>query len=151
MSGFCATQDSDEQPLLLNCLPIVGIAEDILEDLEDMISTLNLRSMKVAKLLSYSIVRGKWYYQFKGEEVTRRPMPYGITELSVMQSFEYLATTDVVPSSSEMEDVETISRTLVEAAFWMDWWFDAAKTVVMKDTKEKVKVQRLFIRTPGRR
>ena len=38
-----------------------------------------------------------------------------------MESFDNLSKTDVVFSSSEVEDLETTARTLLEVPYWMDW------------------------------
>ena len=141
--GFHATRDSDEQPSSCHCLSIGETVEDVLKDLDDKIFSPNLgmHSQKVAKLLPYPSIKGRRCYQFEGKEVVHHcALPCGITKIIDVKSFENLAKTNVVFSSSEMEDVEATMKTLLEVASWMDWLFDAAKTMVMKGARERAKV-----------
>ena len=88
-------------------------------------------------------IRGRQYYRFQDKKVIRTGLSYHQTlQLEVIQE---LHRDQYRISSSEMEDMEAAIRTLLEAAFWMDWWFDTAKPLVMKDAREKAKVHRFFV------
>ena len=44
-----------------------------------------------------------------------------------------------------MEDLEAAERTFLEVTSWMDWWFYAAKSLALCDTRERAKIQHLFV------
>ena len=119
------------------------MAEDILKDLDEKISSLNSGMLlkKVMTLLRCPSIKGRQYYCSEGEDVMQHSiLPHGVTELGGMKSFDNLA---------KDEDVFSSFEDTLEAASWMNWWFDATKTLVMRDTKERAKVHRLFIAVPG--
>ena len=59
-----------------------------------------------------------------------------------MKSYDNPARTDIV-FSTEVEDFEAAARTLLRVTSWMDWRFNAAKTLAMEDIRERAKVQHL--------
>ena len=68
-----------------------------------------------------------------------------MTELAGMSSFDDLAKTNVVLSSSEAEDLEVASRSIVETTSWMDWWTFSAKSMALWTSEEVRMLKQLFM------
>ena len=135
---FCAVQDSDNQPSSYR-LPLGDASSDI----DDCISSLlsGMHSKKVSKLLPYPGVHSRHYYRTKGEEVIcHRILPRAINELGDMKSCNNLNKTDIVFTFTEVEDLEAITKALLEVTSWINWCFYTAKSLAMCDTNEKTKV-----------
>ena len=67
-----------------------------------------------------------------------------MTELAGMRSFDNLAKTDIVLSSSEAEDLEAAVRSFVEATSWIDWWTFTAKSMALQSFQEVRMLKPLF-------
>ena len=107
--------------------------------------TTGTRSKKVLMLHLFPGVGSRWYHHIKGEEVTRhRILPWAITDLWGIKSFEDLNKTDMVFSSSKVEDLKAAERTLLKVTSWIDWWFYAAKSLAMQDIR-RAKVELFFV------
>ena len=62
-----------------------------------------------------------------------------------MRFFKNLKETDDVFSAFEVENLETTTRTVVEATLWMDWWTCSATSLALRDMSKDTKAQRLLV------
>ena len=72
-------------------------------------------------------------------------LPHHVTELANMRSYDNLSKTNVVLSSSEVEDFEAAARSVVEVTSWMDWWMFAAKSMALRGSEDTKMLMRLFV------
>ena len=145
--GFLAGPDDDEQPAYYR-LPIADASADSFADVDDCISwtTTGMWSKKVSKLLPCPDICSWCFYWFEGEEVVKfRSLNPHVMELAGMCSFENLAMTDVVLSSSEAEDVEAAVRSIIEASSWLNWWTFTVKSMALRFSQEVRMLKQLCI------
>ena len=120
-------------------LPIGRASADILADIDSSLSSSSsgICSCKSSKLFQYQGVRRHKFYWFQGEELTNaKALNRHIAELAGLRSFDNLNKTDVVWSSTEMEDVGATARFIIEATSWMDWWTYAMRSLALKSTSD---------------
>ena len=117
--GFMAAlEDNDVHVTSLHKLPIGGASADILADFDSRVlsSSPGMPSRKSSKLLQYQSVRSRKFYRFQGEELTKaKALNRHIAELAGLRSFDSLNKSDIVWSSTEIEDMEAMARSIVEA------------------------------------
>ena len=115
--GFGTEVEDDDQPASLYKMPIGGASAGILADIDDRVSLMSsvMHSRKVSKLLQYPGVRGRKFYRFEGEDVTKAtPLNLHVTELAGLLSFKNLNKVDVIWSSTGAEDMEAALRSMVD-------------------------------------
>ena len=109
-----------------------------------------MRSWEVSKLLQYPGVRSRKFYWFEGEDVTNaKVLNRHVTELAGWRSFDNLNKTEVIWSSTEVEDMEAAFRSIVEATSWMDWWTYAMKSLSLKSADDARHVCHLSLARAG--
>ena len=69
--------------------------------------------------------------------------------LAGLWSFDILSRTDVVWSSSKVEDMEAAVRSTVEATSWMDWWTFTMKSQALQSSGESRLVRLLSMAGGG--
>ena len=86
-----------------------------------------LVSTKKLKVLPPPSIHLRRSYKFENDTAPQLLLlPWRITELSGMRSYEIILRMDVTFTFSEMEEVEASVRILLEAASWVDWWLFSA-------------------------
>ena len=63
-------------------------------------------------------------------------LPHCITMLVGLKSYGNLVQIEVILTSTEMEEVEDASRTLLEAPSRKDWWLDSMKKLTLKTVRD---------------
>ena len=100
----------------------------------------------MSKFLPYPRVRSSKYYSFERKEVSWScSTPRSITELGSIKFYENLNEMVVILSLTEAEDMESAVHTVVEAAFWMDWWTLAARSISFPSSSDSSKIKQLFV------
>ena len=87
--GFRGALEDDDQPASSYHLPIGRGSADILDDIDDRISSPSsgVHSKKVSKLLTYTGVRNCHFYRFEDELSKAHSLNRHLTELPGMSSF----------------------------------------------------------------
>ena len=123
--SFGAALEDDDRPTYSHCLPVGGASADILEDIDDRISSpsLGMCSKRASRLLQYPVFCSHGFYHFEGDETTKtRSLNHHVKKLAGLFWYDIINKTDIILFSSEAEDMEAALRPIVEATSWMDWW-----------------------------
>ena len=140
--------EADDHATSFYRLPAGGVSADILEDIDDHISSppSGMRSKKVSKLLQYVGVCSRRFYRFEGDEITKAcSLNRHVMEVAGLHSYDNLNNTDVILSLSEAEDMEAALRSITEATSWMGWWTYAMKSLALQLSMDICLVRRLSL------
>ena len=146
--SFRAGLGDDEQLVSSYWLLIGDAPADIFADTDDYISstTTGMHSKKVSKLLPYPIVCSWRFYWFEVEGVVMFwPLNHHVIELSGRRLFKNMVNKDVVVLSSEVEDLETAIRSIIEATSWTDWWTFTFKFMAPRFSQEVRMLKQLCV------